>query len=119
MSEDRTFREKVLALAEEHPDLSKHLLAVLVSREQPEAFEAALSELMKSPSPLLVEKDGTSSAAGKLLSVIAQHEPAGYAVERDEVESLIQEGFVSYGLHPLGGYRASMTPEGFEALSRM
>jgi len=65
---------------------------------------------------LLTNRDGTRNALGRALVSIARMGNAGFPVDRSDVTKLIEAGYVIYGLHPMGGYRANITSAGRNAL---
>lgn len=67
----------------------------------------------------LTNPNGTRSQLGNLLAKIAAAGRAGLEVGRKEVEPLIYSRYVVYGLHPSGGYRATITGEGRDALANI
>jgi len=67
----------------------------------------------------LTNPNGTRSPLGNLLAKIAMSGRAGLEVDRKEVEPLIYARYVVYGLHPSGGYRATITGEGRDALANI
>jgi len=65
--------------------------------------------------PEIYNADGTLTKLGRTLSLIAKWD--SIEIPRKDVEGLIKLGFITYGLHPRGGYRASITEKGRKALT--
>lgn len=68
----------------------------------------------------LTNPDGTRNTTGKMLAAIARTSPAGLDIPKSpEIRVLIDAGYVVYGLHPRGGYRANVTALGRDALAHV
>lgn len=56
---------------------------------------------------LFFNEDGTRNRLGKLLATVARSEPSGFQTARTaDIETLLGAGYITYGLHPMGGHRA-------------
>lgn len=65
----------------------------------------------------LTNADGTRNTLGKTLAAVARAQPVGLEIDKTApIQRLIEEGYVVYGLHPGGGYRAHITSAGRNAL---
>lgn len=65
----------------------------------------------------ITDKNGFRTPIGHLLAQIALEGTAGLQITRDNISALIDVGYITYGLHPLGGWRATITPDGLKILA--
>jgi hypothetical protein len=85
------------------------------TKKSPAQLQREINEALASK---LLHEDRTRNRLGKLLAVVARSEPSGFPSARTaDLETLLGAGYITYGLHPMGGHRARITRSGLDALA--